>query len=82
MFLTAAIEEGVKSVICLSTDKAAYSVNAMGVTKALEERGAVAKSRNSSKTKICCTRYGNVMCSRGLLFRCGLNRLDQEIQLL
>ncbi len=63
--LTAAIDEGVKSVICLSTDKAAYPVNAMGITKALEERVAVAKSRNSDKTKICCTRYGNVMCSRG-----------------
>ena len=63
--LTAAIEEGVKSVICLSTDKAAYPVNAMGITKALEERVAVAKSRNTSTTKICCTRYGNVMCSRG-----------------
>lgn len=65
--LTAAIEEEVKSVICLSTDKAAYPVNAMGITKALEERVAVAKSRtvDSSKTKICCTRYGNVMCSRG-----------------
>lgn len=65
--LTAAIEEGVKSVICLSTDKAAYPVNAMGVTKALEERVATAKSRtvDSSRTKICCTRYGNVMCSRG-----------------
>lgn len=63
--LTAAIEEGVKSVICLSTDKAAYPVNAMGVTKALEERVAVAKSRNTTSTKICCTRYGNVMCSRG-----------------
>ena len=65
--LTAAIEAGVKSVICLSTDKAAYPVNAMGVTKALEERVAVAKSRTVSpeKTKICCTRYGNVMCSRG-----------------
>ena len=63
--LTAAIEEGVKSVICLSTDKAAYPVNAMGVTKALEERVAVAKSRATSATKICCTRYGNVMCSRG-----------------
>lgn len=63
--LTAAIDEGVKSVICLSTDKAAYPVNAMGVTKALEERVAVAKSRNTSTTKICCTRYGNVMCSRG-----------------
>ena len=65
--LTAAIEEGVKSVICLSTDKAAYPVNAMGITKALEERVAVAKSRtvDPEKTKICCTRYGNVMCSRG-----------------
>ena len=63
--LTAAIEEGVKSVICLSTDKAAYPVNAMGITKALEERVAVAKSRNTATTKICCTRYGNVMCSRG-----------------
>ena len=65
--LTAAIDAGVKSVICLSTDKAAYPVNAMGVTKALEERVAVAKSRTVApdKTKICCTRYGNVMCSRG-----------------
>ena len=65
--LTAAIDAGVKSVICLSTDKAAYPVNAMGITKALEERVAVAKSRTVSpdKTKICCTRYGNVMCSRG-----------------
>ena len=65
--LTAAIAEGVKSVICLSTDKAAYPVNAMGITKALEERVSVAKSRtvDPSRTKICCTRYGNVMCSRG-----------------
>ena len=63
--LTAAIEEGVESVICLSTDKAAYPINAMGITKAIEEKVAIAKSRNSGKTKICCTRYGNVMCSRG-----------------
>lgn len=63
--LTAAIEEGVECVICLSTDKAAYPINAMGITKAIEEKVAVAKSRNSGKTKICCTRYGNVMCSRG-----------------
>lgn len=65
--LSAAIDEGVKSIVCLSTDKAAYPVNAMGITKALEERVAVAKSRNvdPEKTKICCTRYGNVMCSRG-----------------
>ena len=63
--LTAAIAENVKSVICLSTDKAAYPINAMGITKAIEEKVAVAKSRMSGKTKICCTRYGNVMCSRG-----------------
>ena len=63
--LTAAIESGVKSVICLSTDKAAYPINAMGITKAIEEKVAVAKSRYSGNTKICCTRYGNVMCSRG-----------------
>lgn len=63
--LTAAIEAGVKSVICLSTDKAAYPINAMGISKALEEKVAIAKSRTSGKTKICCTRYGNVMCSRG-----------------
>ena len=65
--LTAAIEAGVKNVVCLSTDKAAYPVNAMGISKALEERVAVAKARtvDPQKTKICCTRYGNVMCSRG-----------------
>ena len=63
--LTAAIEAGVEAVICLSTDKAAYPINAMGITKAIEEKVAVAKSRYSGKTKICCTRYGNVMCSRG-----------------
>ena len=65
--LTAAIEAGVKNIVCLSTDKAAYPVNAMGISKALEERVAVAKSRTVSpeKTKMCCTRYGNVMCSRG-----------------
>ena len=63
--LDAAIEAGVKCVICLSTDKAAYPINAMGITKAIEEKIAVAKSRLSGGTKICCTRYGNVMCSRG-----------------
>ena len=63
--LTAAIEAGVKSVICLSTDKAAYPVNAMGTSKAMMEKVAVAKSRTTSATKICCTRYGNVLCSRG-----------------
>lgn len=63
--LTAAVEAGVKSVICLSTDKAAYPINAMGLSKELEEKIAIAKSRTSGNTKICCTRYGNVMCSRG-----------------
>ncbi|MCR4661270.1 MAG: polysaccharide biosynthesis protein [Clostridia bacterium] len=63
--LTSAIEEGVKAVVCLSTDKAAYPINAMGKSKALEESVATAKSRSSRNTKICCTRYGNVMCSRG-----------------
>ena len=65
--LTAAIQEGVKTVICLSTDKAAYPVNAMGTSKAMMEKVIVAKSRTvrPAETKICCTRYGNVLCSRG-----------------
>ncbi|MBQ2378640.1 MAG: polysaccharide biosynthesis protein [Clostridia bacterium] len=63
--LTAAIEAGVKNVVCLSTDKAAYPVNAMGTSKAMMEKVVVAKARTAKETKICCTRYGNVMCSRG-----------------
>lgn len=63
--LTAAIQEGVKKVICLSTDKAAYPINAMGISKAMMERVFVAKSRTTDRTMICGTRYGNVMCSRG-----------------
>ena len=63
--LTAAIEAGVKKVICLSTDKAAYPVNAMGISKAMMEKVFVAKSRTARNTLICGTRYGNVMCSRG-----------------
>lgn len=65
--LQAAIDEGVKKVICLSTDKAAYPVNAMGTSKAMMEKVIVAKSRTVApeKTTICATRYGNVMCSRG-----------------
>ncbi len=63
--LTAAIESGVSRVVCLSTDKAAYPVNAMGASKSLMEKVAAAKSRTSGQTKISCTRYGNVMCSRG-----------------
>ncbi|MBQ3556202.1 MAG: polysaccharide biosynthesis protein [Oscillospiraceae bacterium] len=65
--LTAAIDAGVSNIVCLSTDKAAYPVNAMGTSKAMMEKVIVAKSRTVApeKTKICCTRYGNVMCSRG-----------------
>ena len=74
--LTAAIEAGVKKVICLSTDKAAYPVNAMGTSKAMMEKVIVAKSRTVSpdRTGICCTRSGNVMCSEDLSSRCGLSR--------
>ncbi len=65
--LTAAIDAGVQSVICLSTDKAAYPVNAMGMSKALMEKVVMAKSRavSAEHTRICCARYGNVLCSRG-----------------
>lgn len=65
--LTAAIEYGVRRIVCLSTDKAAYPINAMGTSKAMMEKVIVAKSRTVSQenTMICCTRYGNVMCSRG-----------------
>lgn len=63
--LSAAIDAGAKSVVCLSTDKAAYPINAMGLSKSLMEKVAVAKSRVSSRTTVCCTRYGNVLCSRG-----------------
>ena len=63
--LNAAIEAGVKSVVCLSTDKAAYPVNAMGTSKAMMEKVVIAKARTTTKTRICCTRYGNVLCSRG-----------------
>jgi len=63
--LEAAITHGIKRVICLSTDKAVYPINAMGISKAMMEKVAVAKSRESDATKICVTRYGNVMASRG-----------------
>ena len=77
--LTAAIDEGVKTVICLSTDKAAYPVNAMGTSKAMMEKVIVAKSRTVSpeKTKICCTRYGNVMCSRGSVIPLWIDQIRQ-----
>ena len=63
--LTAAIEAGVKKVVCLSTDKAAYPINAMGISKAMMEKVFVAKAKTCSTTVICGTRYGNVMASRG-----------------
>ena len=63
--LEEAIALGIKRVVCLSTDKAVYPINAMGISKAMMEKVAVAKSRESSETKICVTRYGNVMASRG-----------------
>ena len=77
--LTAAIEEGVKTVVCLSTDKAAYPVNAMGTSKAMMEKVVVAKSRTvrPEKTKICCTRYGNVMCSRGSVIPLWIDQIKQ-----
>ncbi len=77
--LTAAIDAGVKAVICLSTDKAAYPVNAMGTSKAMMEKVIVAKSRtvDPSKTKICCTRYGNVMCSRGSVIPLWINQIKE-----
>ena len=75
--LDCAIDAGVECVICLSTDKAAYPINAMGISKALEEKIAVAKSRNSLGTKICCTRYGNVMCSRGSVIPLWIDQIRQ-----
>ena len=77
--LVAAIEAGVKNIVCLSTDKAAYPVNAMGTSKAMMEKVIVAKSRTISpeKTKICCTRYGNVMCSRGSVIPLWIDQIKQ-----
>lgn len=76
--LTAAIHEGVKKVICLSTDKAAYPINAMGISKAMMERVFVAKSRVARNTVICGTRYGNVMCSRGSVIPLFIDQIKSE----
>ena len=78
--LTAAIESGVKKVVCLSTDKAAYPVNAMGTSKAMMEKVIVAKSRtvDPNKTKIMCTRYGNVMCSRGSVIPLFISQIKEN----
>ncbi len=75
--LTAAIDAGVKNVVCLSTDKAAYPVNAMGTSKAMMEKVIVAKARTTKTTKICCTRYGNVMCSRGSVIPLWIEQIRQ-----
>lgn len=81
--LTAAIEAGVKKVICLSTDKAAYPVNAMGTSKAMMEKVFVAKARTipADKTLICGTRYGNVLCSRGSVVPLFVEQIKQGISL-
>ena len=74
--LEAAIEHGVEKVICLSTDKAVYPINAMGISKAMMEKVAVAKSKESANTCICVTRYGNVMASRGSVIPLFVNQLS------
>lgn len=81
--LTAAIDAGVKRVICLSTDKAAYPINAMGTSKAMMEKIVVAKSRiaDPEKTTICCTRYGNVMCSRGSVIPLFIDNIEKGLPL-
>ena len=81
--LTVAIETGVKSVVCLSTDKAAYPINAMGTSKAMMEKIIVAKARNAdpAKTRICCTRYGNVMCSRGSVIPLFIDKIKEGLPL-
>lgn len=76
--MTAAIEEGVESVICLSTDKEVYPVNAMRPFKAMIEKVIVAKFRTTGKTKICCTRYGNVMCSRGSVIPLWIDQIRSD----
>lgn len=73
--LSAAINCGVKRVICLSTDKAVYPINSMGMSKALMEKTAVARSRDSGETVISVTRYGNVMCSRGSVIPLFINQI-------
>ena len=81
--LSSAISAGVKKVICLSTDKAAYPVNAMGTSKAMMEKVTIARARTVSedKTSICCTRYGNVMCSRGSVIPLFISQIKQGLPL-
>ena len=79
--LQAAIDAGVSRVICLSTDKAAYPINAMGTSKAMMEKVIMADSRNAGNTVIACTRYGNVMCSRGSVIPLFIDRIRDGLPL-
>lgn len=79
--LDTAIAAGVEKVICLSTDKAAYPVNAMGLSKAMMEKIAVAKSKHAGKTTICCTRYGNILCSRGSVIPRWIEQIEERVPL-
>lgn len=77
--IRSAIKNNVKKVICLSTDKAAYPINAMGISKALMEKVAIASSRNSEKTVVCLTRYGNVMASRGSVIPLFIDQIKNDM---
>ena len=81
--LTAAVDANVRRVVCLSTDKAAYPINAMGTSKAMMEKVIIAKARNvdPEKTRICCTRYGNVMCSRGSVIPLFIDKIKHGLPL-
>jgi len=79
--LEAAIIEKVRRVICLSTDKAVYPINAMGISKALMEKVALSKARNSPETTICVTRYGNVMASRGSVIPLFVKQIKEKLPL-
>ncbi len=77
--IRAAASNGVKKVICLSTDKAAYPINAMGISKAMMEKVAIAEARNLRETTVCLTRYGNVMASRGSVIPLFINQIKQGL---
>ena len=81
--LTAAIEAKVKRIVCLSTDKAAYPINAMGISKAMMEKIIISKARmvDPEQTRICCTRYGNVMCSRGSVIPLFIEKIKNGLPL-
>jgi UDP-N-acetylglucosamine 4,6-dehydratase len=79
--IRAASFNGVKKIICLSTDKAAYPINAMGISKAMMEKVAIAESRNLQNTIVCLTRYGNVMASRGSVIPLFINQIKSKLPL-